>query len=86
MTVYVDELFATEYAPKPGAERFFGNGKQSCHLTADTEDELRRFAARMRLRPEWIQNPGRRNVHFVLVPSKRALAIRLGAEPTTGGM
>ena len=83
MAVYVDELrgYDTD-SIKPEARRY---GRQWCHLTADTEEELHAFAARLGLRRAWYQVGGRKAwhwylSHYDLVPSKRALAVRLGAE------
>lgn len=75
--VYVDELVAYPQAPKPGAERYFGNGRQSCHLTADTVEELHVFAARLGLKRAWFQPMS--SPHYDLTPNKRALAVKLGA-------
>jgi hypothetical protein len=84
MAVYVDELrgYATEDIKQP-ARRY---GRRWCHLTADTEDELHTFAARLGLQRSWYQRPKRNGgafhwylSHYDLVPSKRALAVLLGA-------
>jgi hypothetical protein len=84
VSVYVDELrgYATEDIKQP-ARRY---GRQWCHLTADTEDELHAFAARLGLRRAWFQPSKRKGgafhwylSHYDLVSSKRALAVRLGA-------
>lgn len=83
MTVYVDELRSYDEASiKPAARQF---GKRWCHMTADTEQELHDFAARLGLKRAWYQIGGRRVwhwylSHYDLVPSKRALAVKLGAE------
>jgi hypothetical protein len=54
------------------------------HLTADTTEELLEFAARLGLRPSWIQNPGHIwKEHFDVTDSKRDLAIEIGAKPIT---
>lgn len=49
---------------------------QWCHLFADKADceELHAFARRLGLKREWFQKD-----HYDIVPTKRALAIRLGA-------
>jgi len=49
------------------------------HLTADTRTELDAFAARLGLRPQWIQYPGTCLEHYDLIDSKQRLALRLGA-------
>lgn len=70
--VYVDELRVW-----PTKIRAFKQG--SAHLTADTVDELHRFARHLGLKREWFQ--GRSIVaHYDLTPSKRERAIELGAE------
>src|SRR5690242_12621453 len=82
MAVYVDELRTIRPADdKPQAQR---NGNRWCHMTADTEAELHDFAARLGLKRSWYQVGGRKVwhwylSHYDLVPSKRALAVRLGA-------
>ncbi len=79
MAVYVDELFST---------RSLKNAKwqynQSCHMKADTEEELHALAAKIGLRRAWCQhpdNPVKR--HYDLTASKRALAIQHGAVSLT---
>lgn len=77
MSVYVDEL--QEYPEsmiKPAARRY---GNRWCHLTADSTRELFDMACKLRLSPNYIQRSSSGVVHFDLVPSKRALAIKLGA-------
>lgn len=52
------------------------------HLTADTDEELHEFAARLGLRREWAQHmdqPNRSLHHYDVTESKRRQAIRLGA-------
>lgn len=80
--IYVDELYAWPGKPQPGAERTFGNGKQSCHLYTDSADleELHAFAERLGLRRAWFQpKPQVYYCHYDLTPNKRAQAVRLGA-------
>jgi hypothetical protein len=81
MAVYVDELVAWPQPPKPGAERFFGNGKLSCHLLTDgSMAELHLFAARLGLKRAWFQEEiDPRLGHYDLTPALRALAVELGA-------
>lgn len=51
----------------------------SCHLTTDGSlDELHVFAARMGMRREWFQEHPFAP-HYDLTPSRRELALRLGA-------
>lgn len=67
MAVYVDSLF--DYGWKYG---------KSCHLIADTPDELMFFATdELKLKGSWFQPKS--FPHFDLTESKRALAIKRGA-------
>jgi hypothetical protein len=75
--IYVDELRSWPQQAKPGAERYFGNGKKSCHMYADSIPELIAFAERLGLKRIWFQ--AEHGGHFDLTPPKRAQAIRLGA-------
>lgn len=82
MTIYVDELIAYGQQAKPGAERYFGNGKQSCHMSCDGDlEELHRFAERIGLKRAWFQNASL--PHYDLTPKKRTAALRAGAVETT---
>ncbi len=72
MSVYVDELIRWP-GPKP---RCFVRG--SCHLTADTLDELHAFAAKLGMKPAWFQDH-RLAPHYDLTPQRRARAVELGA-------
>lgn len=74
MAVFVDPLFSTE-----GADKSKWKYAQSCHMTADTHEELTDMATRLALKPTWIQHYGRHSEHFDLTASKRAQAVRLGA-------
>jgi hypothetical protein len=69
--VFVDEL-----RQWPTTIRCFKAG--SCHLTADTLDELHAFAARLGLRREWFQEH-RLAPHYDLTKRRRDDAVRLGA-------
>jgi hypothetical protein len=71
MAVYVDELRVYPNAWGPFL-------KGSCHLTADSLDELHRMAKRIGMRPEWFQNH-RLVPHYDLVDSKRNAALAAGA-------
>lgn len=76
MAVYVDDLFKF---PKPRHWRgrwVFADG--SCHLFADTLDELHEFAAKIGMKRAWFQDRTRLP-HYDLTPSRRAMAVRLGA-------
>lgn len=66
MAVYVDPLM--NHGWKYGA---------SCHMFADSEEELIRFATNMGMRAEWIQRT--RFIHFDLTERWRANAVRCGA-------
>lgn len=70
MTVMVDELrtFTTKI-------RCFQRG--SCHLTADTLDELHAMAKRLGLKRAWFQDT--RVPHYDLTPGVRVMAMRYGA-------
>lgn len=70
MTVYVDEL--QRY---PTKIRCFVAG--SCHLMADTVDELHELAQRIGLRREWFQPLS--SPHYDLTASKREKALAAGA-------
>lgn len=71
MTVYVDEICRW-----PTRIRCFQDG--SCHMTADTEEELHVMAGAIGLRRAWFQ-PHSTAPHYDLTPSKRALALAHGA-------
>ncbi len=81
MAIYVDDLVAWPQPPKPGAERFFGNGKLSCHLLTDGPmEELHRFAALLGMRRAWFQEElDPRLGHYDLTPILRERALALGA-------
>ena len=66
MAVYVDAL--RDYGWRHGP---------SCHLIADSVDELMDFAVAMGLRREWFQPKS--TPHFDLTADGRADAVRLGA-------
>lgn len=73
MAVYVDEL-----ANWPTSIRCFKSG--SCHMIADSVEELKTAATQIGLKLEWLQ-PAKRGwrEHFDVTPSKRAAAIINGA-------
>ena len=73
MTVYVDDM-----------QRRARVGRLNAvwsHLTADTDEELHAFAARLGLRRSWHQKPGTAISHYDVTEPKRQLAIRYGAVP-----
>jgi hypothetical protein len=71
MPVFVDPIFKW-----PTAIRCFKAG--SCHLYADTLDELHAMAVMIGMRREWFQDkPG--FPHYDLTPAKRERAVRMGA-------
>lgn len=75
MTVYVDDARIPARVGRL-------EGRWS-HLTADTREQLDAFAARLGLRPAWIQKAGTPLEHYDVTESKRQLAIRLGAVQIT---
>jgi len=70
LAVYVDKL--VDYSWRHGP---------SCHLIADSVEELKAFAVRMGMRVEWFQP--RSSPHFDLTADGRDLAIRHGAVELT---
>jgi hypothetical protein len=66
VAVYVDKLI--DYGWRHGP---------SCHLIADSVDELMEFAVAMGLRREWYQPKS--SPHFDLTGDGRALAVEMGA-------
>lgn len=75
MVVRVDELRIY-----PGARGIFSRG--SCHLFADSDEELHEFAARLGMKREWFQSHRVAN-HYDLTPARRRTAVKLGATETT---
>lgn len=75
--IYVDELFTA--TPRTAQARRCGT--RWCHMTTDGDlEELHQFAERIGLRRSWFQSHAqKRFCHYDLVPSKRALAVSLGA-------
>jgi hypothetical protein len=72
MAVYVDE-----------AKHEFGR-MVTCHMMADTGEELLAMADRIGVARKWLQKPGTRHEHFDVCKSKRAEAISFGAIEVTG--
>lgn len=80
MSVYVDEI--SDYGETEVVKDYVGHPRARarwCHLIADTEIELHEFALQLGLKRRWAQYPGTWKVHYDIVPSKRALAIKQGA-------
>ena len=79
MTVYVDQLVTYHQKAKSGG-RYFDSGKQSCHMMADTREELDAMADQIGLRRSWIQYPDNSLLmHYDLTPPKRVSAVKHGA-------
>ncbi|MBT2429419.1 DUF4031 domain-containing protein [Streptomyces sp. ISL-112] len=78
MAVYVDEVRDWTLIARARGLRH----THWCHLTADTEEELHAFAARLGLKRAWFQKKSERDYrwHYDVTPNKRALAVRLGAQ------
>lgn len=69
MAVYVDALI--DYGWKLGP---------SCHLLADSEEELHAFAATIGMKRSWFQSGEKHAMpHYDLVASRRRLAVAKGA-------
>jgi hypothetical protein len=59
-------------------------GRRWCHLLADSEAELHRFASRLGLHRSSYQGPPRtRTPHYDITGFERSRAIALGARPST---
>lgn len=71
MAVYVDPLM------KHGGISIFRQG--SCHMFADTLNELESMAAAIGMKRQWRQKSNSGLVHYDLTASKRKHAIKLGA-------
>ena len=71
MAVYVDDLRAIGYYE---AGCFGRRARFTCHLMADSDDELEAFRKRLQLRPGW-----KHRDHYDLTPNKRRQAIHGGA-------
>lgn len=77
MPVYVDPLRQWGHGPS-----CFRGG--SCHLMADSLEELEAFARSIGLKPEWLQQSQQGIVHYDLTRRRREDAIRKGAVPVDG--
>ncbi len=71
MSVYVDPLLS-----HGGSATF--RWKESCHMYADTLDELHEMAARIGMRRSWFQNKPSLP-HYDLTINRRIMAIKAGA-------
>jgi hypothetical protein len=70
VSVYVDILGLCATSPH-------WRHRESCHLLADTVDELHTFADRIGLKRSWFQP--RSSPHYDLTRGKRTAAVKLGA-------
>ena len=68
--VYVDSIIKW-----PTTIRCFKDG--SCHMIADTLEELHAMARKIGLKRAWFQDT--KTPHYDLTVSKRAMAVKLGA-------
>lgn len=71
MSVYVDPVM------EHGGSKTF-RWARSCHMYADTLEELHWMARQIGLRREWFQDK-ERLPHYDLVPSRRTMAVERGA-------
>lgn len=71
MAVYVDRL---RPCIKSGAWKW----DKSCHLLADSLEELHAFARKIGMKRAWFQNDGG-HPHYDLNQSRRAVAVNKGA-------
>lgn len=75
MSIYVDELRAWTSAPT-GKWRY----GDSCHMVADSLDELHEFAQKIGLRRDWFQrSTGAGWPHYDLTKGRREVALKAGA-------
>ena len=74
--IYVDRL--SSYLLIQISSQSRHNGKQWCHMFADSTEELHQFAKQLGLKQEWFQD--KKLPHYDLVESKRKLALSLGAQ------
>lgn len=79
MTVYVDALFTSPSKNTQAYTIGTRTGHKWCHLFTDGYiEELHQFAEGLGLKRNWFQHH-RALPHYDIAPSKRALALRLGA-------
>lgn len=75
MAVYVDDMNRTALGR-------YGRMKM-CHMIADSTKELLAMADRIGVQRRWIQHAGTDREHFDIAQTKRALAVRAGAQEIT---
>jgi hypothetical protein len=75
MSVYVDQL-VTRAKPWAWEQR------QSCHMIADSEEELHAFARKLGMSRSWFHDQSRWP-HYDLTPSRRISALQKGAQVIT---
>lgn len=75
MAVYVDRLIAWGW-------KLRGHETKSCHMLADTLDELHDMAQKIGMKRTWFQDTAFAP-HYDLTPARRARAIELGAVELT---
>jgi hypothetical protein len=71
MSVYVDDMRAA-----------YGR-MVMCHMIADTTEELLAMADQIGVQRKWLQRQGSHREHFDIAQSKRALALKHGAQAIT---
>lgn len=76
MAVYIDPLAAC-------IPNRHWRWTESCHMFADTVEELHVFARRIGLRREWFQPDNERLPHYDLHRNRRSLAVAHGAVQVT---
>lgn len=75
MAVYVDPLHTFNNSDEGTPRCFFG--KSSCHMYADTLEELHAMAARISLKRSWFQDSPHLR-HYDLTEGRRIAAVRAG--------
>lgn len=68
--IYIDSL--RECTPKKG-----WRWTSSCHMFADSEEELHEFAKKIGMKKEWFQD--KKLPHYDLTATRRQLALSMGA-------
>lgn len=72
MPVYVDKLYNHGF-------KLYGVNKPSCHLFADSLEELYKFGDLLGLKRSWIHKSNMGIYHYDISNNKRKKAIKLGA-------